>query len=814
MNTKRELFLSSIVSTVLFLTLLLGYYPNCLGQSALPGDPFSFGSSDGAGQGIGGLPTLGDVSSSLSGQAGQPGKLTVSARIAAINNQLNQKTLILQAKIPEGYHVYSITQKGGGPIPTKISVNPGVGFKVGPFFAQTKPKVTPADDPNNYYEMPIEEHAGTVVWTATIETVGSGPTPGTSVSGTITYQLCNSETCLEPATVPFSVAFSPAQGGAPALSNLPVSPENPTAEQKLGNNPSTPDNSENIGSSVLPGDATNNPVAPLDPNVSGNADASGVLPVPTTAVPPEAASDGATDSNGGDKTPNSDANANGAANGATSTKAREGLIIYAFMAFLGGLILNVMPCVLPVISLKLMAFIDQAGESRTRVFLLNLWYVAGLMSVFILLAFLSTYGLSIFTGSLSSEQAMGWGEMFSYMPVQVGMCALIFLMALSLLGVWEIPIPGFVGTGAINDVQQKEGAVGAFTKGIFTTILAVPCVGPFLAPVLGAVIGQPISFTLLIFCMIGLGMGTPYILVGLFPELLVFLPKPGRWMVTVREFMGFLLLATVVYFFHMIPEEYAVPTLSMLFSLWFMCWIVNQIPFGASWGRRAWGWGLGLLFAVGISWGMFAWFAYETEFPWDKEFSPARISEAQKEGRVVMIDFTANWCPNCKANLYTAIQTKAVEKIVRAKNVYAVLADYTNYSPEIKKSLLSYNRQAIPLLVVLPADGRAPILLDGLITRKMVVDALNTAASGAPQPGSQADQSGASSRDKEERSAAIREQLKSDYAEAIMTRGVTLPDGDYSTTPATPAGSTPVRNVGSNGFSAGVSYTDPKDKAK
>ncbi len=790
MNIKRELFLSSIVSTVLILTVVLGYCQNCLGQSALPGDPFSFGGSNGAGQGIGGLPTPGDVSSSLSGQVGQPGKLTVSARIAALNNQQNQATLILQAKVPDGFHLYSITQKSGGPIPTKISVNPGVGFKIGPFFAQTKPKVTPADDPNNYYEMPIEEHAGTVVWTATIETVGAGPAPGTSISGTITYQLCNSETCLEPATVPFSAAFSPALGAASG------SPSNPAAEPASESNPSTLNNSGNIGNSTLPGQPTNNPVAPLDPNVSGNPDASGVLPVPTTPVPPEAAS-------------------NDAANGATSTKAREGLIIYAFMAFLGGLILNVMPCVLPVISLKLMAFIDQAGESRTRVFLLNLWYVAGLMSVFILLAFLSTYGLSIFTGSFSSEHAMGWGEMFSYMPVQVGMCALIFLMALSLLGVWEIPIPGFVGTGAINDVQQKEGAIGAFTKGIFTTILAVPCVGPFLAPVLGAVIGQPISFTLLIFCMIGLGMGTPYILVGLFPELLAFLPKPGRWMVTVREFMGFLLLATVVYFFHMIPEEYAVPTLAMLFSLWFMCWIVNLIPYGASWGRRAWGWGLGLLFAVGISWGMFAWFAYETEFPWDKEFSPARIAEAQKEGRVVMIDFTANWCPNCKANLYTAIQTRAVEKIVRAKNVYAVLADYTNYSPEIKKALLSYNRQAIPLLVVLPADGRAPILLDGLITRKMVVNALNTATTGAKQPAAQAaDAPDDSSSEKSERSTAMREQLRSGCAVAIMTRGVTLPDGDYSTTPATPAGSTPVRNAGSNGFSAGVSYTDPQDKTK
>ena len=731
MKNNKDLFFShfSLICTAVILAVLAGLSPYCLAQNALPGDPFNLNAagSNGSGQEIGGLPTLGDAVGGLPGfGTPQTTDVQVSARIAAMNNERGKATLTLQAILPKGFHAYSITQKSGGPIPTKIAINPGESYRVGPFTAQTPAHVTPADDPNNFYEMPIEEHSGTVVWTAPVEFFGSANETNAAITGSLTYQLCNSETCLEPKTVAFTVQ--------------PVS-----------------------GSAALPGDNQsnpNNPAAPsADPALAANPELSApaaVLPVPTTVPDPVQAANAANNSSAAASSGQNAADSTGESGSAdSSSTVRKGLIIYAFMAFLGGLILNVMPCVLPVISLKLMAFIDQAGESRTRVFLLNLWYVAGLMSVFILLAFLSTYGLSVFTGAFSSEQAMGWGEMFSYMPVQIGMCALIFLMALSLLGVWEIPIPGFVGSGAINDVQQKEGAVGAFTKGIFTTILAVPCVGPFLAPVLGAVIGQPISFTLLIFCMIGLGMGTPYILVGLFPELLAFLPKPGRWMVAVREFMGFLLLATVVYFFQMIPSDYAVPTLSLLFSLWFMCWIINQIPYGAPLSQRFWGWSVGLLCAVGISWGMFAWYAHETVFPWDTEFSAARIEQAQKDGRVVLIDFTANWCPNCKANLYTAIQTKAVEKVVRQNNVYAVLADYTAYSPEIKKALLSFNRQAIPLLVVLPADGRGPILLDGLITRQMVVDALNEAISEAK------------SAEKPERASAIREQLKADYAEAV-----------------------------------------------
>jgi cytochrome c biogenesis protein CcdA len=166
-------------------------------------------------------------------------------------------------------------------------------------------------------------------------------------------------------------------------------------------------------------------------------------------------------------------------------------------SFLGGLILNLMPCVLPVIGLKVFAFAKQAGHDRGKVMAMNLAYVAGLMSVFLLLAALAAYA------------SYGWGELYTLSEFKIGITALVFAMALSFLGVWEIPLPGFAGGRAANELQQQEGYAGAFFKGIFTTILATPCSGPFLGSAIGFTLGKPAWTTFLVFSTIGLGMASP-----------------------------------------------------------------------------------------------------------------------------------------------------------------------------------------------------------------------------------------------------------------------------------------------------------------
>ena len=170
-----------------------------------------------------------------------------------------------------------------------------------------------------------------------------------------------------------------------------------------------------------------------------------------------------------------------------SDKMAFSLWIKLGSAFLGGLILNLMPCVLPVISLKIFSFLQQAGEHRSRVFVLNFWYSVGLLAVFMVLA------------ALAATAGLAWGEQFTLPWFKVAMTALVFIMAISFLGVWEIPIPGFVGTGKAGEIQAREGPGGAFFKGAFATILATPCSGPFLGPVFGYLLQEPPYMAYLIF---------------------------------------------------------------------------------------------------------------------------------------------------------------------------------------------------------------------------------------------------------------------------------------------------------------------------
>ncbi len=162
-----------------------------------------------------------------------------------------------------------------------------------------------------------------------------------------------------------------------------------------------------------------------------------------------------------------------------------------------------------------MAFVQQAGESRAKVFALNVWYSLGLISVFLVLA------------TLLAVWNVGWGEQFSSETVTITLAAIVFAMGLSFLGVWQMPIPGFAVSDSATDLAEKEGPAGAFAKGIITTILATPCSGPGVAIALGYCQGKPASVVYMIFTMVGLGMASPYLLIGAFPKALRLLPRPG-----------------------------------------------------------------------------------------------------------------------------------------------------------------------------------------------------------------------------------------------------------------------------------------------
>jgi thiol:disulfide interchange protein len=392
------------------------------------------------------------------------------------------------------------------------------------------------------------------------------------------------------------------------------------------------------------------------------------------------------------------------------------LLAHLGLAFLGGLILNVMPCVLPVISLKILSFLEQAGESRARVFALNVWYSAGLMSVFLVLAVLAA----------ALNQA--WGQQFTLPWFKVALTGLVFAMALSFLGVWEIPIPGFMGTGRANELQAREGASGAFFKGVFATVLATPCSGPFLGPVFAYTVTQPASVTYFLFAAIGLGMASPYLVLGAFPALMRWLPRPGAWMETLKQLMAFLLLATVVYLFTTLSAIYFIPTLTLLVGIWFGCWLIGRTPLTVSPTARVAAWAAAIGFATLVGVAAFTLLLVQPKLDW-RPFSPEAVLQAGQEGKTVMIDFSANWCLTCKRNLKFSIETDHVRELVEKNHVLPLLADWTDPSPTIEQAIAALGYKSIPLLVIYPGSHpeQKPIILSDWVTEGNVLEALTQA---------------------------------------------------------------------------------------
>ena len=395
------------------------------------------------------------------------------------------------------------------------------------------------------------------------------------------------------------------------------------------------------------------------------------------------------------------------------SKEQMGFPLMLLFAFIGGIILNVMPCVLPVVGIKVMSFVQQAGEDRKRIFALNLVYAAGIFAVFALLAGLAI-GLSL-----------SWGEHFQNFWVRYSLTLLLFAMALSYLGVWEIPAPGMSGS---QDLQSKEGYTGAFFKGVFATILSTPCSGPLLGGVLGLTIGlQPIQ-TFTVIMVVGLGMAFPYLIIGARPSLVSWLPKPGDWMVTLKEFLAFLFLGTVAFFFNQFKADYKLLVFVSLIAVWFGCWLFGKGPVFETVKVKAKYWLGGIASAAVIILATFQYLGPAKEIVPFEPYSPVRLAELQKQGKTVLVDFTADWCVNCKVNLKLAINTTSTKEVLDELDAVPMLADWTDKNDLIKSKLTELNSRSIPLLVIYPgSDPDNPIVLRDLVSQGTVLDALKQA---------------------------------------------------------------------------------------
>jgi suppressor for copper-sensitivity B len=412
------------------------------------------------------------------------------------------------------------------------------------------------------------------------------------------------------------------------------------------------------------------------------------------------------------------------------------LAYYIVLAFAGGLVLNLMPCVLPVIGLKVMSFVEQAGRSRSHALVLNGWYAAGILFVFLLLGVLASLpqlGLG--------ERGLGWGGQFGNTAFNVTIASIVFAMALSLLGVWEVPIPGFFGSGTAQDLAAKEGPAGAFAKGIVTTVLATPCTAPFMASALAWAVTQPVATTLVVFASLGFGMASPYLVIGVYPELLRFLPRPGAWMETFKQVMGFVLLATVVFILSFMEAAAVVPTVALLMGIGFACWLIARTPFTAEFRDRLQSWGSAaavVLLFVAISFGwlypdvMRPRFVNQTAAPADGDWQPFSLERLKQvavdEGRTVLVDFSADWCFNCKVLEKTVLHTSAIEQAIDESGVVTMYADYTHYPDEIRDTILALKASGVPVIAVFPGTSPyRPIVFRGGYRQRDILGAIEKA---------------------------------------------------------------------------------------
>jgi thiol:disulfide interchange protein len=378
----------------------------------------------------------------------------------------------------------------------------------------------------------------------------------------------------------------------------------------------------------------------------------------------------------------------------------QSLSLMFLFAFLGGLILNLMPCVLPVISIKLFGLIKYQAQSKRRILLHNISYSAGVISTFMLLA-------AILVFIKKSGESVGWGFQLQSPLFVLFMVGLLFIMSLNLFGLFEFVTPG---GRVLGNTQQKDGFTGDFFTGVLSTILSTPCSAPFLGTALAFAFTGSTVMIFLMFFFIGLGLAFPFLLTGIFPALISFIPKPGVWMEKLKYFLGLTMLLTVAWltdvFFNLVdPLIWMWPVLLFFITLFFAFWFRNKISKN---------WGLNLLFfLLPFALMLNAIKTFELK-PTDKTQTLSSENEwtawspqmqAAKIGSWVFIDFTAAWCLTCKVNKKLVLDTEAFKKLATEKNIVLLRGDWTQRDDVITNFLKSYNIVGVPAYFIQKPDG-------------------------------------------------------------------------------------------------------------
>ena len=411
-----------------------------------------------------------------------------------------------------------------------------------------------------------------------------------------------------------------------------------------------------------------------------------------------------------------------------------GFLLQLLFAFIGGMILNLMPCVLPVVSLKVLSFARQGGDDRAQVIRLGVSYAAGTIATFLLMA-LVILGLRAFGSTV------GWGFQFQQPWFVLAMCCVMTMMAASLFGAFDIVVSG---SQTIGNLAGKKGVTGAFFTGVLATLLSTPCTAPFLGSAIGFALTQPAIVVLAIFTSVGLGLSAPYLLLTWKPVWLKFVPKPGDWMVRFKELMGFPMLLTAAWLLSVLVKQAGAkalfPALVLMITVTFCAWLTMHVVNPMTSTRRTWT----LRALAALIFGAAAWWALPTVLApkeadttsvtrvvdgvtWEK-FDETAMQKHLQNGKIVLVDFTADWCLTCKLN-EKILTSSDVAAAMRANNVIVMQGDWTNGDPAITAWLNRFGRSGVPFYAVLsPHRPKSPQVLPEILTPSSLIESIEKAA--------------------------------------------------------------------------------------
>jgi thiol:disulfide interchange protein DsbD len=394
------------------------------------------------------------------------------------------------------------------------------------------------------------------------------------------------------------------------------------------------------------------------------------------------------------------------------------------LALLGGLVLNLMPCVLPVLSLKALSLAQSGtpGAARRHA----LWYTAG-----VLLSFLALGAAAL--GLRETGLALGWGFQLQQPLVVAGLALVMFALGLNLSGLWHL---GGRWIGAGHSLTQRGGAAGDFFTGVLAVIVATPCTAPFMGAALAWAFLAPVPLALAVFAMLGLGLALPFVLIGLMPGLAARLPRPGAWMETLKQALAFPLYLTAAWLLWVLGRQRGADAVA-----WALVGAVATAFAAWAWSRsqqraRLWGLPALALAAAGVAYAGHTIHALPRPTPAGAAtpadastvvYSPERLATLRASGRVVFVNVTADWCVTCKANERAVLGRPGFRDDLAAVDGVFMQGDWTDVDPVLTAFLQSHGAVGVPLYVVYPARGE-PQVLPTVLTPDMVREALQAAS--------------------------------------------------------------------------------------